>query len=225
MKPRLILPDEVRARLGLSDDDLIEAQLADLRRGQLVDVRARRVEARDNGDGTRGLLGYATTWDVPYEVAGGPPYGWSETIAKGAADKTLNERDDVRFLINHEGLPQARSRGLAVDTMTLTADSLGLRVDVPSLDPTNPRVAELLSAIDRGDVDQMSFAFQVTRQEWNADYTERFITELKLWDVSAVTYPANTATIIGARTAIPSTDETPTGYPLGLALAQAAALG
>lgn len=221
--PRLMLPDEVRSRLGLTDDDLIEAQLAEKRGSQLVDVRARQFEIRTNDDGTRGLTGYATTWDVAYEVAGGPPYGWTESIVRGAADKTLSEHDDVRFLINHDGLPQARSRGLAIDTMTLTADSMGLRVDVPSLDLSNPRAVELLSAIDRGDVDQMSFAFQAMRQEWNADYTERFITELKLFDVSAVTYPANTATIIGARSATPSIVE-PTGYPIGLALAQAAAL-
>lgn len=220
----LKLPDEVRARLGVDIDDLVEAQILARRGSQLVDVRVRPFEIRTNDDGTRGLLGYATTWGTPYEVAGGPPYGWTETIVKGAADKSLAERDDVRFLINHDGLPQARSRGIAIDTMTLTADSLGLLVDVPSLDTSNPRAVELLSAIDRGDVDQMSFAFMAIRQEWNTDYTERFITEVKLFDVSAVTYPANTATIIGARTATPPTVET-AGYPLGLALAQAAALG
>lgn len=223
--PRLILPDEVRARLGLTDDELVAAQIADRRASQLVDTRVQALELRSNDDGTRGLTGYATTWDTWYDVAGGAPYGWSESIARGAAAKSLAEHDDVRFLINHDGLPQARAKGVALDTMTLTADSMGLRVDVPSLDTNNPRVVELLSALDRGDVDQMSFAFQATRQEWNADYTERTITELKLWDVSAVTYPANTATIIAARSAFTQQiDGREVGYPIGLALAQAAAL-
>jgi hypothetical protein len=150
-------------------------------------------------------------------VAGGAPFGWSETIARGAATKSIAERDDVRFLLNHEGLPQARSRGLVIDTMRLTADDIGLRVDIDHLDERNPRVIELLSAVDRGDVDQMSFAFQVIRQDWNGDYTVRHITELRLFDVSAVTYPANPATIIAAR----ATLDVARTFPLSLALAQA----
>jgi HK97 family phage prohead protease len=67
------------------------------------------------------------------------------------------------------------------------------------LDLRNPRVQELQSAMDRGDVDEMSFAFRVTRQEWNADYTERVIREFDLGvqgsDVSVVTNPANPATV------------------------------
>jgi HK97 family phage prohead protease len=220
---------QVRDRLGLSDEELCAAGLAARRvtrhGAALIDTRTHHVEVRANEDGTRSITGYATTWETPYEVAGGPPWGWVETIARGAATKSLAERDDVRFLINHEGLPQARSRGLVIDTMRLEADDIGLRVDIPSLDERNPRVLELLSALDRGDVDQMSFAFLAMRQEWNEDYTERRILELQLFDVSAVTYPANPATIIAARAA---TDEVPVpqraGLPLGLALAQAAAL-
>lgn len=221
------LPDEVRARLGLTDEELIGAQLAARSvEGAMIDTRALTVEARANEDGTTGLFGYATSWDTWYDVAGGPPYGWRETIVRGAANKSLIESGfDVRFLINHEGLALARTRNAAFDTMKLAADDLGLAVDFPSPDVLrNPRAAELVSSIDRRDTDQMSFAFMALRQEWNADYTERRIIELKLFDVSAVTYPANTATIIGARSAQPSTVE-PTGYPLGLALAQAAALG
>jgi HK97 family phage prohead protease len=107
--------------------------------------------------------------------------------------------------------------------MILASDDVGLWVDVPALDPANPRAAELLSCLDRGDVDQMSFAFMPTRQEWNADYTQRRILELKLVDVSAVTYPANTATIIAARAAS-SEPVRRSGLPLSLALAQAAAI-
>lgn len=217
---RHTLPDEVRARL--TDDALIAAHLLDRRAGRMVDVRPSRIELRANDDGTRTLTGYATTWDTWYDVAGGAPYGWRESIARGAASKSLAERDDVRFLVNHDGLALARSRGLALDTMTLTADDLGLRFDVPNLDaPGNVFAAALASAVDRGDCDQCSLAFAAVRQEWNTDYTERRILELRLFDVSAVTYPANPATIIGATRA----ETPPPAYPLGLALAQAAALG
>jgi phage head maturation protease len=55
--------------------------------------------------------------------------------------------------------------------------------------------------MERGDLDEMSFAFQVIRQEWSPDYTQRDITEVKLFDVSVVTYPANPATSVGLRAA------------------------
>ncbi|MFM2078529.1 MAG: phage-related head maturation protease, partial [Actinomycetota bacterium] len=97
--------------------------------------------------------------------------------------------------INHDGLPLARTRS---GTLVLSQTEQGLMSEAP-LDLRNPRVQELQSAMDRGDVDEMSFAFRVTRQEWNADYTERVIREFDLGvqgsDVSVVTNPANPATV------------------------------
>jgi hypothetical protein len=77
-----------------------------------------------------------------------------------------------------------------------------------------------VSTLRRGDVDQMSFAFRAIRQEWNDDYTERRILEVQLFDVAAVTFPANEATVIGLRT----DDRGARSYPLSLALAEADAL-
>lgn len=171
----------------------------------VVEARGYRVESRVNADGSLHVTGYALTWDTWYDVAGGPDMGgWQETISRGALDKALAEKDDVRFLINHEGTPLART---ASGTMILTVDDIGLRVDVPSLDPSNPRAQELRSALERGDVDQMSWAFRVIRQNWSKDYSERRITEVRIFDVSAVTFPANTATIVGLRNEQPA--ETP----------------
>lgn len=171
----------------------------------LVEARGYRVESRVNADGSLHVTGYALTWDTWYDVAGGPAMGgWQETIARGALDKALAEKDDVRFLVNHEGTPLART---ASGTMILTVDEVGLRVDVPALDPSNPRAQELRSALERGDVDQMSWAFRVVRQTWSKDYSERRITEVRIFDVSAVTFPANTATIVGLRSEQPA--ETP----------------
>lgn len=215
------LPEFVRRRLADSDEILIEAELYARRNTSFVDLRRRPLETRANEDGTVGLVGYATTWDTWYDVAGGAPYGWSETIVAGAANKALAERDDVRFLFDHEGIPMGRNKSA---TMGLSADDIGLLMDLPSLDvQRNAFASALASAIERGDVDEMSFAFRAVRQEWNEDYTERRILELRLYDVSAVTYPANTATIIGLRTNETMRQEN-SGYPLGLALAQAAAL-
>lgn len=149
------------------------------------------LELREDDDGDRWVSGYAAVTDHPYDVAGGPPYGFSETIARGAFKKTLAEKDDVKLLANHEGIAMARTKS---GTLTLVEDDNGLRVDA-RLDPKNPNAAEVLSALERGDLDEMSFAFRATRQEWNEDYTERIVREVQLFDVSLVTYPANPATV------------------------------
>lgn len=197
------LPPEVRERLDLTGTGLV-VSVSMPKNGTSAIVEARRStlpEVRKAEDGTVSLVGYAATWGVPYDVAGGAPYGWTETIAAGAVTKSLQERDDVRFLVNHEGVPLARTKS---GTMRLASDDLGLLVDVLSLDMVNPTAIEIVSAMTRRDVDQMSWAFRVTRQEWNEDYTERTILEAQMFDVSAVTFPANPATIIGVRSDDPA---------------------
>lgn len=176
---------------------------------------SRGVELREEPDGTLALEGYATVYDFRYEVGGPPPVGFGEVVARGAAAKSSQEAD-VRLLINHDGVPLARTKS---HTLTLTSDDVGLHVRA-QLDPVNPAVAELRSAMGRGDIDEMSMAFRAIRQEWNEDYSERVIRELKLYDVSIVTYPANPATVALLR----SDDPAPVGMPLGLATAQAEAL-
>jgi len=146
-------------------------------------------------DGPLQFSGYASTVDQPYQVNDFLG-SYSETIARGAFDKTLAEGDDVRLLINHDGLPLARYTGRGIDggdTMNLSADSTGLRVDA-LLDRNDPDVQRIEPKMRRNDLTQMSFGFQVTRQEWSKDYSERTIKELKLFDVSVVTYPANPST-------------------------------
>jgi HK97 family phage prohead protease len=137
-------------------------------------------------------------------VAGGPDEGgWYETVEPGAGQRTLNARPDVRLLVNHDGLALARTRS---GTLLLEEHDRGLFTHAPELDIRNPKVQELQSTMDRGDVDEMSYAFRVTRQEWNADFTERRILEYALdvngSDVSVVTYPANPAAIGQMRAAV-----------------------
>jgi hypothetical protein len=76
--------------------------------------------------------------------------------------------------------------------MKLAEDTRGLHVEA-DLDPANPQVQALRSAMDRKDIDEMSFAFWVTRQCWSPDYDQRDILEVNLnkGDVSAVNYGAN----------------------------------
>ncbi len=148
--------------------------------------RASALEVRTDDD-TIAVEGYATVYDAPYDVGG----MFTETIARGAAAKSATEAD-VRFLVNHDGLPLARTKS---GTMTLVSDDVGLRVRA-ELSAESTLAADVLDAMRRGDLDEMSFAFSVVRGEWNADYSERTIREVKLYDVSVVTYPANPATAV-----------------------------
>lgn len=142
------------------------------------------------------LEGYASMTEKPYEMY--DMFGeYTETIARGAFAKTLAEGADVAFLANHEGLTMARTTN---GTLTLSEDVLGLR-NAADLDSNRSDVNDLILAIKRGDIDQMSFAFRVLDQSWNDDYDERTIREVSLdrGDVSAVNYGANPNTVIGAR--------------------------
>jgi uncharacterized protein len=189
MANRLRLPDEVLARLGERGLSQVSARSGP----HIIEARLwSGVEVRAADAGALRVVGYASTYDQPYGIYGGAKAGgFDEVIKAGAFRKSVRERDDVRFLVNHDGVPLARTKS---GTMTLEADDVGLLVDA-TLDPSSPIVAGLRSAMERGDMDQMSFAFEVTQQRWSADYALREITEVRLFDVSVVTYPANPATM------------------------------
>lgn len=171
-----------------------------------------RLELRAEGDRLT-VEGYATVYNYPYDIAGGPEAGgFRETIARGATAKSAKEADVV-LLVDHEGTPLARTKS---GTLQLESDDIGLRVRA-ELDPANPKVAELRSAMSRGDMNAMSFAFRVVRDAWDQDYTNRTISEVKLHDVSVVGFPANPATVATLR----SEDDAPaTGRSLDLARRQ-----
>jgi HK97 family phage prohead protease len=154
------------------------------------------VEARQTEDGTMRLRGYAAVFNDA-----SVPLPFKETIAPGAFRKTLSETPDVRLLINHEGLPLARTKN---GTLTLTEDERGLFMDAEIADTNEGR--DLYKLVERGDVDQMSFAFRVIRQKWNDDRSVRTLTEVSLadGDVSVVTYPAYPTTSVEAREALRS---------------------
>jgi len=144
------------------------------------------VEIREKNDGefTYSFSGYASVFDKSYGVRDSKGT-YTETIKPGAFKKTLQEQDDVRFLINHDGIPLARSSS---GTLKLEEDDYGLFVEA-ELDPNNPKVAEVASAMKRGDLNEMSFAFAAVRDDFDGE--KRDVQEVRLFDVSVVTYPAN----------------------------------
>ena len=116
------------------------------------------------------------------------------------SEKEIRARLDafeVVFVINHEGLPLARTRS---GTLRLTEDERGLFMET-ELDASDPDVRSIVPKMKRGDLDKMSFAFVPTRQKWDesGDIPKRIIQEAQLFDVSIVTTPAYEGTEIGLR--------------------------
>lgn len=158
-------------------------------------------ELRDvpNGTGGADLLftGYASVTNQAYEMqdlAG----EFNEEVCSGAFRKTIDEGCDTTFLLNHEGMTLARTKS---GTLRLAEHSSGTPTGLHAearLDPKNPTVAAIRSAIERGDLDEMSFAFRVTRQRWDwataeTDVDHRYIQEVNLnqGDVSLTNFGAN----------------------------------
>jgi HK97 family phage prohead protease len=125
---------------------------------------------------------------------------FEETFARGAFRQSLSNEPDVVLLINHEGLPLARTRS---GTMTLSEDTRGLKVDA-ELDPSDPDVQALVPKMKRGDLTEMSFAFRATDDEWDARETKRLVRSATIHkgDVSMVTHGANTTAAGSVRDAL-----------------------
>ncbi|ASD53406.1 capsid maturation protease [Mycobacterium phage Lucky2013] len=165
-----------------------------------------RMEVReDSDDNVLVLEGYASTFEQ-YEMYGGPAngYGWIEQLDRRAFEKTLREKPDLHLLVNHAGTPLARTKS---GTLDLSVDDKGLKV-VARLDKRDPDVQSLAVKMERGDMDEMSFAFRVKAQKWEAtdefpedDQALRTITEVSLHkgDVSVVNFGANPTTSVGLR--------------------------
>lgn len=159
------------------------------------------VRAEEGEDGIKLLTGRPIVYNSLTDIG-----GWfQEEIVRGA----LNETDltDVRFLVNHntDMIPLARSRrNNGNSTMQMTVDTEGLFLNKIELDAENNSDARALySAVQRGDLDGMSFMFSVEEEEWdyaNPDYPTRRITKIgSVVEVSAVTFPAYDSTFIDAR--------------------------
>ncbi|WP_047145279.1 HK97 family phage prohead protease [Aquamicrobium sp. LC103] len=138
------------------------------------------------------VTGYAAVFNQEADIGG----YFREIIHPGAFRAAIG-RDDVSFLINHAGLPLARTRS---GTLILAEDDHGLRIE-SALDNSDPDVARIVPKMKRGDLDKMSFAFRATRQEWDetSEIPIRHVYELDLFDVSIVTDPAYDGTEIGLR--------------------------
>lgn len=164
-------------------------------RAYMCDVQTREDDKHGNI-----LEGVPIVYDAETDIGG----MWNEIIDRGALDEA--DLKDVRFLVNHDvdSIPLARSRNNNENStmqMTVKEDGLHVRVDLDT--EGNPRAKELYSAIKRQDISGMSFMFTVKSDKWDdldTDYPTRHITALdKVFEVSAVTFPAYEQTSINAR--------------------------
>jgi HK97 family phage prohead protease len=155
------------------------------------EVRTNSVEfeVRAEGDGMS-FSGYASVFNSPSEDLG----GFIEYVAPGAFRRSLQSRNEVKLLWNHDaGEPLASLRG---GTMQLVEDDRGLKVTAQLPNTTRGRdVAELLRTKV---IDSMSFGFNVIKDSWSADGKTRTLESVRLFEASIVSfaaYPATTATV------------------------------
>lgn len=149
----------------------------------LGEVRAEKTKE----DSPAHIIGLASVFDSRSELI----FGFREIIKPGAFDDVLS--DDVRGLFNHD--PNYILGRTTAGTLTLSVNERGLNYDI--IAPDTQTIRDLvLAPMQRGDINQSSFAFNVARDgdDWYQDEDGVVIREInrisRLYDVSPVTYPA-----------------------------------
>lgn len=168
--------------------------------GRFARGGAPRVErATTSGGALATLTGYASTTEQPYEMY--DYYGpYTEVVSRGAFGATLARTPDVQLNYQHGRLGTPIARTTITDgegSLLLSEDDTGLAVlAVPGTGLST--TTEVLRLIELGILDEMSFAFTITRGVWSPDYTEYRIAEVDIdrGDVSVVNYGANPATSV-----------------------------
>ena len=143
------------------------------------------------------IEGYAVVFDTPTMLNKDPYTGteFYEVISRNAFDGC--DLSDVILNVDHEGTPLARTRA---GTLTLTPDAHGLKV---SATLSTGRGRDLWEDIAAGNLDKMSFAFNVSEESYDNKTHTRTIQRIgKLWDVSVVTRPAYEKTCVYARSSM-----------------------
>lgn len=186
--------------------------------GPLAGIECRRLgasglelEVRAAGRGApagQRIVGYAAVFDSP-TVIRGPLGDFVETVRPGAFTRTI-ERDDVRALFNHdESLVLGRTRA---GTLRLAEDRHGLRMEIDPPDTEYGRT--VVELVRRGDVTGASFGFVPAEpggQRWHfgdgsgggggSEMASRELLDVRLFDVSPVTFPAYEEAEVASRAA------------------------
>ena len=146
------------------------------------------------------LVGYAAVFNSPTVIGG----RFREQVMPSAFKKTLRD-SDIRALVNHDpNLLLGRNKA---GTLRLSTDEHGLHYEIDLPDTQTGR--DWHTSIERGDMTQSSFAFEAIRQDLThpenvEELPTRSLVEVKLFDISAVTYPAYEDTAVQARSVLES---------------------
>jgi hypothetical protein len=161
------------------------------------------LRAEKSGEDLYQIRGYAATFNSPSKDLG----GFREVVAKGAFKRALKEKQDVKALFNHSA-DRVLGR-VGNGTLELAEDERGLSFRC-QLNPAVTWHRDLWQSVQRGDISECSFAFKAPEsgQKWGTMKDERGVTcamrtltDVDLFDVSAVTYPAYNTTSLEAREA------------------------
>ena len=168
-------------------------------RDMTIEIRA--AETEDAPDERKMVTGYASTFNEPYTLYENDDWRFNEVVDARAFDNT--DMSDVIMQYDHEGRVFAR---MSNNTLTVIPDERGLLIEADLGGTELGR--QLYEEIRGGYTNKMSFGFTVDGEDYldtkDADgkaLTVRTITSVrKLYDVSAVSLPANDATSISVRT-------------------------
>lgn len=148
----------------------------------------------DSEGAAKTIRGYAAVFDSMSQPLG----AFREVIRKGAFKKTVRE-SDIRALWNHD--PNYVLGRKSARTLRLEEDDKGLLTRI--FPPSTTWASDLMTSIERGDVSQMSFGFQMVKDRWldpgKDGLPVRELLEVRLFDVSPVTFPAYQQTEVHVR--------------------------
>lgn len=168
---------------------------------QYRNIDMSQIEVRETQDGEKIVEGYATVFNTPYTLWSMDGYTVMEQVDRGAFDDC--DMSDVIMQYNHEGRVFARTSN---GTLEAAPDLRGLhtRARLGGTELGN----QVYNEISGGYTNKMSIGFKVgeDKREVTEDHEAGTVTVLrtitkisKLYDVSAVSLPANDATSISAR--------------------------
>lgn len=163
------------------------------RQYRMIQLPEMQFRAVDDEEQPFVVEGYATTYDDPYTLFEYDGIKYQEKISRDALAGA--DMGDVIFLYNHEGMVFARQSN---GTLELSSDDRGLhvRADLSSTEDSR----RMYESIKAGLVTQMSWAFTINAEEYDERTHTRTISSVKkVYDVSAVSIPANPNTDISAR--------------------------
>jgi HK97 family phage prohead protease len=178
-----ILIDKIDANNKKSDQSLIEIRNFDF-----------KIDTNEKNDNQKILIGHAAVFGEYTDM------GWfQERILPGAFTEAILN-DDVRALFNHD--PNYVIGRNKSGTLSLSEDAQGLAIEI--IPPDTQFAKDLMVLISRGDISQMSFAFQVLEEKWtnfveNSRQDKRDLIKVSLYDVSPVTYPAYPTTDVALK--------------------------